>query len=87
MNYQEFIDKYNGTSFDYDGVSGIQCVDLIKMYLDKVFGMRPGAFGNSKDYFENFDNLPLKNVFDKITNTADFIYINSISYFFAKYKG
>lgn len=73
MNYQEFIDKYNGTSFDYDGVSGIQCVDLIKMYLDKVFGMRPGAFGNAKDYFENFDNLPLKNVFDKISNTADFI--------------
>lgn len=73
MNYQEFIEKYNGTSFDYDGVAGVQCVDLIKMYLDKVFEMKPGSFGNAKDYFENFENLPLKNIFNKIENTADFV--------------
>lgn len=73
MNYQEFINEYSEKSFDYDGVSGVQCVDLIKMYLDKVFGIKPGAWGNAKDYFENFTNLPLKNYFKRIVNTPDLI--------------
>lgn len=73
MNYEEFINTYNGKSFDYDGVSGVQCVDLIKMYLDKVFGIKAGAWGNAKDYYENFNNLPLKNSFTRIANTAEFV--------------
>ena len=73
MNYSEFISEYNGKSFDYDGVSGVQCVDLIKMYLNKVFGLNPGAWGNAKDYYENFNNLPLKNSFDRIANTPEFV--------------
>lgn len=73
MNYEEFINTYNGKGFDYDNVSGIQCVDLIKMYLDKVFGIKAGAWGNAKDYYENLNNLPLKNSFTRISNTASFI--------------
>ena len=73
MNYSEFIGEYNGKSFDYDGVSGVQCVDLIKMYLDKVFGIKAGAWGNAKDYYENFNNLPLKNSFERIANTPSFV--------------
>lgn len=73
MNYQEFINTYNGKGFDYDGASGIQCIDLVKMYLDKVFGIKPGAWGNAKDYYENFNNLPLKNYFTRIANTPSFI--------------
>ena len=73
MNYSQFINEYNGKSFDYDGVSGVQCVDLAKMYLDKVFGIKAGAWGNAKDYYENFNNLPLKNSFDRIANTASFV--------------
>ncbi len=73
MNYSEFINTYNGKGFDYDGVSGVQCVDLIKMYLDKVFGIKAGAWGNAKDYYENFNNLPLKNSFTRIANTSAFI--------------
>lgn len=73
MNYQEFINTYNGKSFDYDGVAGTQCVDLAKMYLNKVFGLNPGAWGNAKDYYENFNNLPLKNSFTRIANTASFV--------------
>ena len=73
MNYNEFINTYNGKGFDYDNVSGIQCVDLIKMYLDKVFGIKAGAWGNAKDYYENFNNLPLKNSFTRIANTASFV--------------
>lgn len=48
MNYQEFINTYNGKSIDYDGVSGVQCVDLAKMYLDKVFGIKPRSLGKCK---------------------------------------
>lgn len=73
MNYQEFINEYNGKSFDYDKVAGVQCVDLAKMYLDKVFGIKPGSWGNAKDYFENFNNLPLKNSFTRIANTPSFV--------------
>lgn len=73
MNYNEFINTYNGKSFDYDGTAGIQCVDLIKMYLDKVFGFKSGAWGNAKEYYENFNNLPIKNSFTRIANTPTFI--------------
>lgn len=73
MNYQEFINEYNGKSFDYDDVSGVQCVDLIKMYLDKVFGIKPDAWGHAKDYFENFRYLALQNYFKRIANTPDLI--------------
>ena len=73
MNYNEFINEYNGKSFDYDGVAGVQCVDLAKMYLDKVFGIKAGAWGNAKDYFENFNNLPLRNSFTRIANTPNLV--------------
>ena len=73
MNYNEFINEYVGKSIDYDGVSGVQCVDLIKLYLDKVYNIKAGSWGNAKDYFINFDKLPIKNSFEKITNTANFI--------------
>lgn len=73
MNYNEFINTYLGKSFDYDGVAGVQCVDLAKIYLDKVFGIKPGAWGNAKDYYENFNNLPLKTSFTRIANTASFV--------------
>lgn len=73
MNYNEFINTYNGKSIDYDGVAGIQCVDLAKMYLDKVFNIKAGAWGNAKDYFENFNNLPLKNSFTRISNNPNFV--------------
>lgn len=73
MNYDEFIAEYNGKSFDYDGVAGIQCVDLVKVYLDKVFGIKASSWGNAKDYYENFNNLPLKTSFRRIANTPNFI--------------
>ena len=73
MNYNEFINAYNGKSFDYDGVAGVQCVDLIKMYLDKVFGIKPSSWGNAKDYYENYNNLPIKNYCTRIANTPDFV--------------
>lgn len=73
MNYNEFINKYLGKSIDYDGIAGVQCVDLIKLYLDKVYNIKAGSWGNAKDYFINFDKLPIKNSFEKIVNTANFV--------------
>ena len=39
MNYKEFVNTYLGKATDYDGGYGVQCVDLIKLYLDKVFDL------------------------------------------------
>ena len=44
------------------------------MYLDKVFGLTPGAWGNAKDYYENYNNNSvLKANFTRIANTASFV--------------
>lgn len=47
----KFIKKWLGKSIDYDGGFGKQCVDLIKQYLDEVFGLKPKAWGNAIDYW------------------------------------
>ena len=74
MGFDEFVKAYMGKSIDYDGVSGVQCVDLVKVYMNKVFGLKPGAWGNAKDYYENFNNISaLKNNFTRIANTPDFV--------------
>ena len=44
MNYDEFVKAYNGKATDYDGAYGAQCVDLIKAYLNKVFGINTASF-------------------------------------------
>ena len=74
MNYTEFINAHNGRGTDYDGAYGVQCVDLIKAYLKKVFGITPGAWGNAHAYYDNFYSLPgLYKSFNRITNTASFV--------------
>lgn len=74
ITFDEFVKAYLGKSTDYDGVSGVQCVDLVKVYMNKVFGMKPGAWGNAKDYYENFSNVSaLKNNFTRIANTPSFV--------------
>ena len=74
MNLDEFVSRYLGKATDYDGGMGTQCVDLIKLYLDKVFNLTPGAWGNAKDYYENYNNNSvLKANFDRIPNTPDFV--------------
>ena len=36
MTFSEFIKKFLNKSTDYDDVSGVQCVDLAKLYIDKA---------------------------------------------------
>lgn len=74
MTYDEFVRAYNGKATDYDGAYGAQCVDLIKMYLNKVFGIKPGSWGNAKYYWLNFEkHSELVKNFTKIKNTASFV--------------
>ena len=74
MNFDEFVKKYNGQAIDYDGGFGVQCVDLIKLYAEKVLGLKFGAFGNAHAYYDNFENIKmLKDNFIKIKNTPDFV--------------
>ena len=74
MTYDQFVNAYLGKSTDWDGVSGTQCVDLIKAYLNEVFGIKAGSWGNAKYYWINFNlRTPLKNNFTKIANTPSFV--------------
>ncbi len=74
MNFDEFYKKYIGKSIDFDGVSGVQCVDLVKQYLKDCYNIKAGAWGNARDYWLNFENIkPLKDNFIKILNTPDFV--------------
>lgn len=74
MDYNEFINEYNGKTIDYDGAYGAQCVDLIQLYIEKCFtGVHQIIYANGKDYFEKFENLPINKLFTKIANTADFV--------------
>lgn len=66
MTYADFIKKYNGKSTDYDGVYGTQCVDLAKLYIDKVLGVKPESIGDAHSYYDNFDKTYLKKHFKKI---------------------
>lgn len=72
--YDEFIKKHSGKAVDYDGVAGVQCVDLIKCYLNEVFGIKPGAWGDAHDYFDNFHaRSELTKNFTRIANTPSFV--------------
>lgn len=79
MTYDSFIQKYEGKGIDYDGVYGVQCVDLIKRYLVDVFGIKPGSWGDARYYYENFEKTSwggysqMHNKFIRIKNTPEFI--------------
>lgn len=74
MNYSQFVAAYNGKATDYDGVYGAQCVDLIKLYLDKVFGIKAGSWGDAMYYWINYPKrTELVKNFDRISNSASFI--------------
>lgn len=70
ITYNEFIKKYEGKTYDYDGISGCQCVDTAKLYCDKCLGLKPKAYGNAKDWWlrrqkykfftNNFEFITLK---------------------------
>ena len=73
-NYDRFISFYLGKATDYDGAYGAQCVDLIKIYLFRLWGIKPGAWGDAHAYYDNFyDHPELVKNFERIPNTFDFV--------------
>jgi len=74
MNFDEFVKTYNGKATDYDKAYGVQCVDLAKLYIDKVLRITPQSIGNAEAYWNRYNELPyLKNNFDRIANNPTFI--------------
>lgn len=70
MTYDQFYNSCKGRLIDYDRVSGAQCVDLAKVYLNSCFGIKPGAWGNAVDYFTSFEKRkPLVEKFEKSKTT------------------
>lgn len=66
MTFNEFVKKYLGKATDIDNVSGVQCVDLAKMYIKDVIGAKPLAIGNAHAYYDDFNNTYLKKYFKRI---------------------
>lgn len=74
MTFDEFVKAYNGKGTDYDGTAGVQCVDLVKLYTDKVLGTKLGSCGNAHCYWDNFNSITaLKNTYTQVNNTPSFI--------------
>ena len=53
MKYTEFFKKYKGKKIDYDGMYGVQCVDLIDRYITDVLQLKINFFGNAKLWWTN----------------------------------
>lgn len=74
MTYDEFEKKYLGKAVDFDGVAGVQCVDLVDQYLKDCFGITGVWCNGAKDLYNNFASYPaLVKTFDRVPNTPDLI--------------
>ena len=68
MTFTAWVKNYLGKKTDYDGVYGVQCVDLIDCYIAKVLGLKKGFWGNAKDWWtKRNQNKWLKANFEFIT--------------------
>lgn len=74
MTYDQFQKKYLGVAVDYDGVAGVQCVDLVDQYLKDVFGITGVYCNGARELFTKFNSYPalVKN-FNKIADSRDFV--------------
>lgn len=74
MTYEEFEKKYLGVAVDFDGVAGVQCVDLVDQYLRDCFGIEGVWCSGAKDLYNNFGAYPaLVAAFDRVPNTPNLI--------------
>lgn len=74
MTYDQFQAKYLGKAVDFDGVAGVQCVDLADQYLKDVFGITGVWVNGAREFYTNFNSYPaLVKAFDRIPNTRGLI--------------
>lgn len=70
MKFSAWVKKFLGKKTDYDGVYGVQCVDLIDCYIHECLGLDKGFWGNAKYWWLNRKTSAwLKKNFDFITPT------------------
>ena len=74
LTYAQFEKKYKGKAVDYDGVAGVQCVDLVDQYLKDCFGITGVWVNGAKDLYNNFATYPalVKN-FTRVSNTRELV--------------
>jgi len=75
MTHDQFLAAYNGKYVDYDKAFGFQCVDLMRKYVNDVFGLPPykaiPQTGTAKNIFLNFPrtgNQYFSKIFNAPTN-------------------
>lgn len=70
LSFNEWINKYLGKKTDWDGVYGVQCVDLIDAFIDRCLGLKKGFWGNAKNWWtERNSSRWLKNNFKFVVPT------------------
>ena len=74
MNYDNFVQTFKGRATDFDYGGSVECVDLAKMYIYYVLGIKPQAIGNAEAYWRRYEELPyLRDNFIKLPNTPSFV--------------
>ena len=74
MTYDEFQSRYIGKAVDFDGVAGVQCVDLADQYLKDVFGITGVWVSGARDFYNSFPSYPsLVKYFDRVPNTRELV--------------
>ncbi len=74
MTFDKWVESNLGKQIDYDGVSGVQCVDLVKHYIKNVLGVTPQSIGNAIEYYNKRKTSSyLTSNFTWKDNTASFI--------------
>lgn len=71
MEYAKFKSKYIGTKQDYDGKYGYQCVDLVKLWANEGWKIKPSAVGHTgyaKEVFLYSDSMLSSKVVQRIAN-------------------
>lgn len=65
MKFSQWINSRMGKGVDYDGVYGVQCVDLVDDYIVNCLGLKIGFYGNAKEWWLKRNSSSwLKNNFD-----------------------
>lgn len=74
MTFEQWVSKTLGKGIDWDGVYGVQCVDLVNHYIYNVLGIRPVMIGNAIEFYNKRNSSAfLKNNFTWISNTPSFV--------------
>lgn len=75
LTLQQFIDKYNGKSVDFDGYYGYQCVDFFNFYNAEVVGaprLGTPVTNGARDLFE-VDSSSRRAYYDVVSASASLL--------------